>query len=82
MNKNTSYITQPWFDMYLESRTPLPLNYNPFLLFKKDSNELLNHQTTRATNLIISALKFKKELENETLAPEVRLFILIFNFLN
>ena len=81
MNKNTSYITGPWFDMYLESRTPLPLNYNPFLLFKKDSNELLNHQTTRATNLIISALKFKKELENESLAPEVR-FIPIFIFFN
>ena len=58
--------------MYLESRTPLPLNYNPFLSFKKDPNGL-NHQTTRATNLIISALKFKKALENESLAPEVRL---------
>ena len=35
-NKHTSYISGPWFDMYLESRLPLLLNYNPFIAFKED----------------------------------------------
>ena len=26
----------PWYDMYLESRLPLVLNYNPFIAFKQD----------------------------------------------
>lgn len=29
-------VTEPWFDMYLESRDPLVLNYNPFMAFKDD----------------------------------------------
>ena len=36
-NKHTSYISGPWFDMYLESRLPLVLNYNPFIAFKEDT---------------------------------------------
>ena len=35
-NKHTSYISEPWFNMYLESRLPLVLNYNPFMAFKDD----------------------------------------------
>ena len=35
-NKHTSYISGPWFDMYLKSRLPLVLNYNPFIAFKED----------------------------------------------
>ena len=27
-----------WFDMYLKARTPLPLNYNPFIAFVDDTN--------------------------------------------
>jgi len=43
-NSHTSYISKPWFDMYLESRLPLPLNFNPFLTFKRDPNESNNDQ--------------------------------------
>nr|XP_026694536.1 carnitine O-palmitoyltransferase 2, mitochondrial [Ciona intestinalis] len=70
-NSGTSYITKPWFDMYLESRLPLPLNYNPYLTYKRDPVEQMNEQVTRSTNLIISAMKFKKTLEAEILSPEV-----------
>uniref|UniRef100_H2ZEW9 Choline/carnitine acyltransferase domain-containing protein n=1 Tax=Ciona savignyi TaxID=51511 RepID=H2ZEW9_CIOSA len=70
-NSHTSYITGPWFDMYLKSRLPLPLNYNPFLTYKRDPNELMNDQVTRATNIVISAMRFKKTLESEVLSPEV-----------
>uniref|UniRef100_H2ZEX2 Choline/carnitine acyltransferase domain-containing protein n=1 Tax=Ciona savignyi TaxID=51511 RepID=H2ZEX2_CIOSA len=69
-NSHTSYITGPWFDMYLKSRLPLPLNYNPFLTYKRDPNELMNDQVTRATNIVISAMRFKKTLESEVLSPE------------
>ena len=34
INKHTSYISQPWFEMYLKSRLPLVLNYNPFMSWK------------------------------------------------
>ena len=70
-NPGTSYITEPWFDMYLESRLPLPLNYNPFMLFKRDPVPERNDQLLRATNLITSAMRFKHKLDAQALAPEV-----------
>ena len=30
----------PWYDMYLESRDPLVLNYNPFIGFKDDPQNI------------------------------------------
>lgn len=56
LNKNTSYITKDWFDMYLSDRSPLPINYNPLLVFKKSDNEYGN-QLLRSTNLLISSLR-------------------------
>ena len=35
-NSGTSYISKPWFDMYLSDRQSLVLNYNPFIAFKED----------------------------------------------
>lgn len=37
-NKHTSYISKPWFDMYLGDRRSIVLNYNPFIAFKDDEN--------------------------------------------
>ncbi|CAK8671477.1 unnamed protein product [Clavelina lepadiformis] len=70
-NRHTSYISQPWFDMYLKSRLPLPLNYNPFISFKRDSNEAMNDQATRSTNMIVAAMKFMKTYNTKILSPEV-----------
>lgn len=56
LNKNTSYITKDWFDMYLSDRTPLPINYNPLLVFKQSSNEYKN-QLLQSANLLISSLR-------------------------
>nr|CAB3233598.1 carnitine O-palmitoyltransferase 2, mitochondrial [Phallusia mammillata] len=70
-NPNTSYIAKPWFDMYLESRLPLPLNYNPFLVYKRDPNEPMNDPATRCTNIIVSAVRFQNTLNSEILSPEV-----------
>jgi len=56
LNKNTSYITKDWFNMYLTERTPLPINYNPLLVFKQCDNAY-NHQLLKSTNLLISSLR-------------------------
>lgn len=62
----TSYISEPWFDMYLSDRTPLPINYNPALVFAGNQDPLI-----RSTNLLISSLRFAKSLRANILEPEV-----------
>lgn len=61
-NKNTSYISKPWFDMYLSDRRPLPINSNPFLVFKKETynesyEKLYSPQLIKASTLVISSLR-------------------------
>lgn len=69
--KHTSYINDFWFDMYLSSRIPLPLNFNPFLAWKDAQKNELNDQLVRSTNFLISAARFKRSLEENILEPEV-----------
>lgn len=71
INKHTSYITQPWFEMYLKSRTPLVLNYTPFMAWKDDPKPEFNKRTIRATNFVVSALRFRKSLRENVLKPEI-----------
>ncbi|XP_039094826.1 carnitine O-palmitoyltransferase 2, mitochondrial isoform X2 [Hyaena hyaena] len=70
-NKHTSYISGPWFDMYLSARDPIVLNFNPFMAFSPDPKSEYNDQLTRATNLTVSALRFLKTLRAGLLEPEV-----------
>ncbi|KAL3289715.1 hypothetical protein HHI36_023115 [Cryptolaemus montrouzieri] len=70
-NKHTSYISELWFDMYLKDRKSLPLNYNPILVLQNDENSDMNNQLVRATNLIVSSLRFYNSLRTNTLEPEV-----------
>ncbi|XP_055539996.1 carnitine O-palmitoyltransferase 2, mitochondrial [Wyeomyia smithii] len=70
-NKHTSYISEPWFDMYLRDRVPLPINYNPLLLMNPDPRPAYNDQLIRTTNLVISSLRFMKSLRAQLLEPEV-----------
>ncbi|CAH1784275.1 unnamed protein product, partial [Owenia fusiformis] len=70
-NKETSYITGPWFDMYLKDRSPIVLNYNPFIAFNDDPNPAYNDQLTRATNMIMYSAKMYKTLKANILSPEV-----------
>lgn len=70
-NKHTSYISKPWFDMYLSDRAPLPLNYNPFLSFRPDEREGFNDPVIRASNLVISSIRFMRSLRENVLEPEV-----------
>lgn len=70
-NKHTSYICEPWFDMYLKDRRPLPINYNPVLIMKHDTRSAYNDQLTRTTNLVITTLRFMRSLRDEVLEPEI-----------
>lgn len=70
-NKHTSYISGPWFDYYLKSRSPVVLNFNPFLAFKDDPKPKYNSQLIRSTNMLISTLRFMKSLRASILEPEV-----------
>lgn len=70
-NKHTSYISEPWFNVYLSDRIPLPVNYNPFLVFVNDQNEKYNDQLVRASNFVVSSLRFLKSLRENILEPEV-----------
>lgn len=60
--KQTSYISGPWFEMYLKDRNPLPINTNPGLVFVEDDGIMIRlpkskWQLTRTTNLLISSLR-------------------------
>ena len=70
-NKNTSFISKPWYDMYLESRDPLPINFNPFLLLTEDSNK--KDQITRSASLLRSSIRFYESLKQRVLSPDVYL---------
>ncbi|CAL8309459.1 unnamed protein product [Lota lota] len=70
-NKHTSYISAPWFDMYLSARESVVLNFNPFMSFNPDPRAEYNDQLVRATNVVCSAVRFMKTLRAGVLAPEV-----------
>ncbi|KAM3722220.1 Carnitine O-palmitoyltransferase 2 [Dirofilaria immitis] len=70
-NLHTSYISEPWFDMYLSDRIPCPINYNPFMVYAADPDPVYNDQLTRATNLIISYGRIKRALDAKCLKPEI-----------
>lgn len=70
-NKHTSYISGPWFDMYLSARDSVVLNFNPFMSFNPDPKTEYNDQLVRATNMVCSAVRFMKTLRAGLLEPEV-----------
>lgn len=58
-NKHTSYISKPWFDMYLGDRRSIVLNYNPFIGFKQDpttTDQVRCEQSNEHTKLLITFL--------------------------
>eukprot|EP00164_Ancoracysta_twista_P002396 GFYU01003174.1.p1 GENE.GFYU01003174.1~~GFYU01003174.1.p1 ORF type:complete len:660 (-),score=214.07 GFYU01003174.1:117-2096(-) len=70
-NKHTSYIAASWYDVYLKSRDPLPINFNPHLAFKDFEQEERNEQCNRAAELIFSSLRFMKTIHANKLEPEI-----------
>ncbi|KAM9138245.1 carnitine O-palmitoyltransferase 2, mitochondrial-like isoform 2-T2 [Pangshura tecta] len=64
-------VGNPWFDMYLCARDPVVLNFNPFISLNPDPKEAYNSQVVRATNLVVSSIKFLNSLNNELLRPDI-----------
>jgi carnitine O-palmitoyltransferase 2 len=70
-NKHTSYVSGPWFDMYLKDRQSIVLNYNPFMMFSDGPNKPYNEQLVRSTNFIVSSMRLLKTMRANILEPEV-----------
>lgn len=70
-NKHTSYISGPWFDMYLRDRRPIVLNQNPFVAFKNDTRAEYNEPVIRAANMTVAAMRFIKTMRAGKLEPEI-----------
>ncbi|XP_053549425.1 carnitine O-palmitoyltransferase 2, mitochondrial [Bombina bombina] len=71
INKQTSYISGPWSDMYLCAREPIVFNFNPFMSFTPDPRPEYNNQLIRSTNMIVSAMRFLKTMRAGYLEPEI-----------
>ena len=67
----SSYISKPWFDMYLENRDPLMLNINPQITFISDPNPAKMEQAVRAATLIWSSARFYRTLVDGQLEPDM-----------
>ena len=57
--------------MYLSSRVPLPINFNPFLILANDPKPEFNDPVIKASNYIISILRFRKSWQKNVLSPDV-----------
>jgi len=71
--RNSSYITEPWFDMYLKSRVPLPINMNPQLTFLDDTapDGAKAGQAVRAASLVSSSVRFYRTMRDGQLEPHI-----------
>lgn len=70
-NKEFSYIHKPWTELYQKNRDSIVLNSNPFLGFIDDPVPANNTQLNRATNLILSSLRFFRTYRDEYLEPDM-----------
>ena len=70
-NLGTSYINSWWFDLYVQDRRPLPLNFTPQLTFRDDPVAAKNEQARKAADMIVSAVRFKRTLDADLLRPDV-----------
>lgn len=65
-----TYFFDDWLDMYLTHRPPLPINMNPYYIIRDDPQPEMNLPALRATNLIVSSLRYWRSLRDRVLAPE------------
>ena len=70
-NKHTSYISEPWFDMYLKDRRPVAFTHNPGIALADDPRpQFANDTSMRAANLLVSSLRFMKSMKENLLFPD------------
>ncbi len=65
--------TEPlWYDIYLDSRVPLPINSNVFYLLEDMPEIVAASQSAAATALTLTVLNFKELIDSETLPVETQ----------
>ena len=70
----SSFISEPWFEMYLRDSRPLLLNHNPQLTFNdEDARSIAGDlvQSDRAARMVHGAMTFARTLEADLLEPDV-----------
>jgi len=70
-SRYSSFISEPWFELYLRDRRPLLLNHNPQLTFKDEEGAGRGTQPGRAARLLHAAMTFMRTLESGNLTPDV-----------
>ncbi|ETO62213.1 hypothetical protein F444_19855 [Phytophthora nicotianae P1976] len=66
-----SYIEDFWYEAYLNHRSSVVLNVNPFFVLEDDPTPSRNNQLSRAASLVLGALKFVNALRRGTLEPDM-----------
>lgn len=66
-----SYIEEFWFEAYLNHRSSVVLNVNPFFVLEDDPTPSRNNQISRAASLVLGSLKFINALRKGTLEPDM-----------
>ena len=57
--------------MYLTFREPIPINVNPFVILKNDPIAEYNDPAIKASNYVISILRFRRSLKDNVLSPDI-----------
>jgi carnitine O-palmitoyltransferase 2 len=70
-HKGTSYISQMWYEMYLQNRDPLPLNLAPQITWLDHADPRMNDQVTRSACLMHAAARFFLTMRSNRLEPDV-----------
>ncbi|RLN54305.1 hypothetical protein BBJ29_008116 [Phytophthora kernoviae] len=66
-----SFIEDFWYEAYLNHRSSVVLNVNPFFVLEDDPTPSRNNQLSRAASLVLGALKFVNALRRGTLEPDM-----------
>lgn len=71
-NSDTNFVNEPWTQMYLNDRRPLPMNYNPTVVLTDAGQEGARRpdQVRRGAQIIWSTAKFHLTLRDELLKPD------------
>ena len=67
--EKSSFVTAPWYEMYLQDRRPLIVNSNPAVGWKEDPNRTT--QLSRASSLLHAAAVTYRTLRDEQLEPDI-----------
>ena len=70
----SSFISQPWFELYLRDRRPVLLNHNPALIFADEEGAGRSgpgSQVGRAARLVHAATTFDRPLASGCLEPDI-----------